>query len=165
MPQISKQNILTGTHPTPHTVIWKNPMGMTIFPGTIKSLLQNNTRPLQDTAYSDEIPQLETDWDNGQFTEADTNLINRHKTHSESERIRKEYIQHLHDLSDNQYYSEENSLNQLLYSSPDHDYYGTLLRRLQNQPHDPNGLSTPGPSRCSVLAFIWKRKTHTSPQT
>ena len=38
---------------------------------------------------SEEIPQLEEDWDNGQFTDADTNLSNRHNTHSESERIRK----------------------------------------------------------------------------
>ena len=35
-----------------------------------------------------EIPQLEEeDWENGQFADAQTNLINRHNTHSESERI------------------------------------------------------------------------------
>ena len=72
---------------------------------------------------SEEIPQLEEDWDNSQFTEADTNLINRHNTHSESERIRREYTQHLLDLSDSQYYHEENPINQLQYSSPDPDYY------------------------------------------
>ena len=38
---------------------------------------------------SEEIPQLEEDLDNGQFADADTNLINRHNTHSESERIRR----------------------------------------------------------------------------
>ena len=85
---------------------------------------------------SEEIPQLEEDWDNGQFTNADTNLINRHNTHSESERIRKEYTKRLLDLSDNQYYFKENPINQLQYSSPDPDYYGTLSRRLQTQPHD-----------------------------
>ena len=53
---------------------------------------------------SEEIPQLEEDWDNGQFTDADTNLINRHNTHSKSERIRRAYTKHLLDLSDNQYY-------------------------------------------------------------
>ena len=37
---------------------------------------------------SEEIPELEEDWDNGQFADADTNLIIRHNTHSESERIR-----------------------------------------------------------------------------
>ena len=36
----------------------------------------------------DKIPQLEEeDWENSQFADADTNLINRHNTHSESERI------------------------------------------------------------------------------
>ena len=43
-----------------------------------------------DNNVFDEIPQLEEDRDNGQFTDADTNLINRHNTHSESERIQKE---------------------------------------------------------------------------
>ena len=79
---------------------------------------------------SEENPQLEEDWDNGQFANIDTNLINRHNTHSESERIRKEYTEHLLDLSDNQYYSKENPINKLQYSSPDADYYWTLLRRL-----------------------------------
>ena len=89
------------------------------------------------TIDSEEIPQLEEDWDNGQFADADTNLIKRHYTHSESERIRKEYTQHLLDLSDNQYYYEENPINQLQCSSPDPDYYGTLSRRSQTQPPTP----------------------------
>ena len=55
----------------------------------------------------DKIPQLEEDWENGQFADADTNFINRHSTHSESERIQNEYTEHLLDLTDNQYYSEE----------------------------------------------------------
>ena len=92
---------------------------------------------------SEEIPQLEGDWDDGQFADADMNLIDRHNTHSESERIRKEYIQHLLDLSDNQYYCEENPINQLLYSIPDPDYYGTPSRRSQTQPHDPNSYYPP----------------------
>ena len=37
----------------------------------------------------------------------DEHLINRHNTHKESERIRKEYKDHLHHMSDNQYYSEQ----------------------------------------------------------
>ena len=53
-----------------------------------------------DSVDSEEIPQLEEDWDNGQFTDADTSLINRHNTHSESERIRRDYTQHLLGLSD-----------------------------------------------------------------
>ena len=43
------------------------------------------------TIDSEEIPQLEENWDNDQFSDTDTNLINRHNMHSESERIRKEY--------------------------------------------------------------------------
>ena len=70
----------------------------------------------------EEIPELEEYWDNGQFADADTNLIDRHNTHSQSERIRREYTQHLLDLSDNQYYYKENPINQLQYSSPDQDY-------------------------------------------
>ena len=39
----------------------------------------------------DKIPQLEEeDWENGQFADADTNLINTHNTHPESEQIQKE---------------------------------------------------------------------------
>ena len=75
-----------------------------------------------DSVDPEEIPQLQEDWDNGQFTDTDTNLINRHNTHSESERIGREYTQHLLDLSDNQYFYEENPINQLQYSSPDPDY-------------------------------------------
>ena len=33
----------------------------------------------------DEIPPLEEDWENGQFTDADTDIINRHNIHTESE--------------------------------------------------------------------------------
>ena len=51
----------------------------------------------------DKISQLEEeDWENGQFAHADRNLINRHNTHSESERIQKEYTEHLLDLTDTQ---------------------------------------------------------------
>ena len=43
-----------------------------------------------------EIRQLEEeDWENDQFADADTNLINRHKTHSESDRIQKEFLRFL----------------------------------------------------------------------
>ena len=92
-----------------------------------------------DSINSEEIPQLEEDQDNSQFTDADTNLINRNNTHSESERVRRENTQHLLDLSDNQYYNKVNPINQLQYSCPDPDYYGIPSRRLQTQPHDPNG--------------------------
>ena len=51
----------------------------------------NFTGQQQDTSIHnnilDKIPLLEEDWENSQFTDADTNIINRHNTHSESERI------------------------------------------------------------------------------
>ena len=78
---------------------------------------------------SEEVPQLEEDWDNDQLANADTNVINRQNTHSKSERIRREFTGHLLDLLDNQYYFEENPINQLQYSSPDPDYYRTSSRR------------------------------------
>ena len=98
----------------------------------------------------EEIPELEEDWDNGQFADADTNLTARHNIHSESERIRREYIQHLLDLSDNQYYDEENPINQLQYSIPDPDYYGTPTRQSQKAPHDPNGYYPPPPAPADI---------------
>ena len=41
--QISKRKIQTETNSTPHTIIWRNPMGMTISPGHSKSY--NRTVP------------------------------------------------------------------------------------------------------------------------
>ena len=35
------------------------------------------------SAGSEEIPELEEDWDNGQFADAETTLITRYNTHSE----------------------------------------------------------------------------------
>ena len=117
----------------------------------------------EDNINPEEIPELEEDLDNSQFTDTDSNLINRHNTHFESERFRREYTQHLLDLSDNQYYYKENSINQLQYSCPDPDYYGTPSRRSQTQPHDPNGYYPPiRPRRHSMLACTWKRKTCSS---
>ena len=91
----------------------------------------------------EEIPEVEEDWNNGQFADADTNLITRHNTHSESERIRRDYTLKLLDLSDNQYYAEENPIYQLQYSSPDPDYYRIPTRQSQKAPHDPNGYNPP----------------------
>ena len=107
-----------------------------------------------DSIESEEIPQLEEDWDNGQFDDADTNLINRYNTHSESKRIRREHTQHLLDLSDNQYYYKENPINQQLqFSCLNTDYYRTLSRRSQTQPHDPNGYYPPPPDPVDVQCW------------
>ena len=128
-------------------------MGMTI-PQHIQNYTTEQCQITSgDSVESEEIPQLEKDWDNGQFADTDNNLINRHNTHSESERIRREYIQHLLDLSDNQYYYEENSINQLQYTSPDLDYYGTSSRRSQTQPHNPNGYYPPPPDPVDIQCW------------
>ena len=62
---------------------------------------QNQIIPEYNTDL-EEIPELEEDWDIGQFADAKTTLITQHNTHSESERIRWDYTQQLLDLSDNQ---------------------------------------------------------------
>ena len=51
--------------------------------------IQNNTAQYQITTEysvdSEEISELEEDWDNGQFTDAESTLITHHNTDSESE--------------------------------------------------------------------------------
>ena len=100
----------------------------------------------------DEIPQLEEgeDWENCQFADADINLINRHNTHSESERIQKEYTEHLLDLTDNQYYSEEYPSVQLQYSILGADYYRPQPRKSHTKPCDPAGYYLPPPDPADI---------------
>ena len=106
-----------------------------------------------DNNVFDEIPQLEEDWENVHFTDADTNLINRHNTHSESQRIQKEYTEHLLDLTDNQYYSEEHPLVQLQYSILDQDYYRPPMKRSHTQPCNPAGYYPPSPDPADVQCW------------
>ena len=101
-------------------------------------------------ADSEEISELKEDWDNGQFPDAKSTLITKHNTHPESERVRWDYTQQLLDLMDNQYYKEETPVNQLQYSSPDPDYYGSPTRRSQKTPHDPSGYYPPPPNPADV---------------
>ena len=81
----------------------------------------NTTAPHQTTTEynpnSDEIPELEEDWDNGLFADAESTLITHHNTHSESEHIRWDYTQQLLDLTNNQYYKEETPVSHLQYST------------------------------------------------
>ena len=65
-------------------------MGMTIFPPRYSTSYNRHQITSGYRIDPEEIPQLEEDWDIGQFADADMNLINRHNTHSESERIRRE---------------------------------------------------------------------------
>ena len=102
---------------------------------------------------SEEIPEFEEDWDNGQFADAESTLITHHNTHSESERIRWDFTQLLLHLSDNQYYEEGTLISQLQYSSPDPDYYGLPTRRSQKTPCDPNGYYPPPPDPADVQCW------------
>ena len=125
------------------------PIGLAISPTKFQTIhlkiISQDYKQVASTGNNifDEIPQLEQDWENSQFTDADTNLINRHNMHSESERIWKEYTEHLLDLTDNQYYSEQYSSIELQYSIPDQDYYGPPPKRSNTQPHDPTGYYPP----------------------
>ena len=117
--------------------------------------IQNNTTAQNQitpeySADSEEIPELKEDLDNGQFADTESTLITWYNTHSESERIRWDYIQQLLDLSDNQYDKEETPVNQLQYSSPDTDYYGSPTRRSQKAPCDPNGYYPPPPNPADI---------------
>ena len=85
--------------------------------------------PLTANSQPDEIPELEEDWNNEQFADADGQSIKRHNTHIESERIRQEYPQHLLDLTENEYYSDKSSVSQLQYSCSDPDYYRPTSRQ------------------------------------
>ena len=82
--------------------------------------------------------------------------------HSETERIQKEYIEHLLALIDNQYYSEEYPSVQLQYFIPDQDSYGPQLRRSHTQPCDPVGYYPPDPDAADVQHWhTWGREKHT----
>ena len=119
--------------------------------------IQDHTTPQNQnipeyTLESEEIPELEEDWDNRQFEDAESNLITHHNTHSERKRIRWDYTQWLLDLTDNQYYEEETPIGEFQYSIPDPDYYGSSSRRSQKTPHDPSGYypSPPDPADYSA---------------
>ena len=107
----------------------------------------------EHNADSEEIPELEEDWDNRQFVDAESTLITWHNTHSESERIRQDYTQQLLNLPENQYYEEETPINQLQYSSPDPDYYCLPTRRSQKAPCDPNGYYPPPPDPADIQCW------------
>ena len=63
--------------------IWKIPIGLAFPPQQISDHLSDDNFARQQNvtsihnSISDEIPPLEEDWENGQFTDADTDIINR----------------------------------------------------------------------------------------
>ena len=64
-----------------------------------------NRCQVQPSAVDLEIPELEEDSDQDQFTDLDT-FITHHNTHQKSEQIHQEYFATLQNLSDDGYYAE-----------------------------------------------------------
>ena len=64
-----------------------------------------NRRQVQPSAVDLEIPELEDNSDQDQFTDLDT-FITHHNTHQASKQIQQEYFATLQNLSDDEYYAE-----------------------------------------------------------
>ena len=64
-----------------------------------------NRRQAQPSAENFEIPELEENSEEEQFTNFDS-FMAHHNKHQASEHIRQEYFSHLQDLSNDQYYAE-----------------------------------------------------------
>ena len=80
-----------------------------------------NRHQIQPSSTDLEIPELEEDSDQHQFTDPD-NLITHHNTHQESERIRHEYFTTLQDLSDDEYYTKIDKIAEHQYHTPVSSY-------------------------------------------
>ena len=168
MPQTPKKKLQIGTNLIQDILILRSPMGLTISPQQIpdhsseENFMGQQQTNLTDTNNSDENPKLEEDWENGQFADADRNLINRHNIHSESERIQKEYTEHLLDLTDNQYYSKEYPPESAVIFHPRPRILWATTKEIPHKTMRSCRLlpSTPRPSRHSALVHMWKRKMH-----
>ena len=64
-----------------------------------------NRCQIQPSAVDLQIPVLEEDSDQDQFTDLDT-FITHHNTHQETKQIQQEYFTTLQNLSDDDYYTE-----------------------------------------------------------
>ena len=74
-----------------------------------------------------EIPELEENLEEEQFADLDSYMAH-HNTYQASQHIRQEYLSHLHELDDDQYYAEFDRAYYLQDSPAAQDY------RLANQP-------------------------------
>ena len=79
-----------------------------------------------------EIPELEEDSDQDQFTDLD-NFITHHNTHQESKRIQQEYFATLQNLSDDEYYTEIDR-TELQYHTPVSPYDWPTHRQVVPRP-------------------------------
>ena len=69
-----------------------------------------NRCQVQPSAENFEIPELEENSEEEQFTNFDS-FMTHHNTHQASEHIRQEYFSHLQDLDNDQYYAEIDRVN------------------------------------------------------
>ena len=69
-----------------------------------------NRHQAQPSAENFKIPELEENLEEEQFTDFDS-FMTHHNTHQASEHIWQEYLSHLHDLDDDQYYTEIDRAN------------------------------------------------------
>ena len=67
-----------------------------------------NRRQAQPSAENFEMPELEENLEEEQFTNFDS-FMTHHNTHQASEHIQQEYFSHLQDLDNDQYYTEIDS--------------------------------------------------------
>ena len=90
-----------------------------------------NRCQIQPSLVDLEIPKLEENSDEDQFTDLD-NFITHHSTHQESERIQQEYFATLQNLSDDKYYTEIDR-TELQYHTPVSPYdWPTPTKRHQD---------------------------------
>ena len=73
-----------------------------------------NTHQVQPSAENLEIPELEENSEEEQFTDFDS-FMAHHNTHQASKHIRQEYFSHLQDLDDDQFYAKIDRANFPLY--------------------------------------------------
>ena len=69
-----------------------------------------NRRQVQPSTENLEIPQLEENSEEEQFTDFDS-FMTHHNTQQASEHIQQEYFSHLQDLDNDQYYAEIDRAN------------------------------------------------------
>ena len=96
----------------------------------------------------EDIPELETDeenWEEGQFADAD--LIDRHNTTEESDRIRRKYSAHFEKVTEQENSPYHGTTSGFKYKTPEPEYYNSDTRPKQHQRYqNPNVYLPPPPS-------------------
>ena len=82
----------------------------------------------------EDIQELEDDeeyWEEGQFADAD--LIDRHNTTEESDRIHREYSAHFEKVTEQEYSPYHDTTSGFKYQIPEPEYYNSDIRPKQHQ--------------------------------